>query len=145
MPRCAEFSRWLQCRTIYRKKMEKNRKLYILPFLGSLFQMAPSQFSKNEDKLEIYVFLLASWQPPSWILMLWANIASTNHNRWDKTRNNLFVWSRYELTWKIQNKINILNFKKFQTSKRHFELENKEKQNISMHILKVQVSRTRFS
>ena len=52
------------------------------------------------------------------------------HNRWNKTRNNLFVWSHYKVTWKIRNRINILNFKKFQTSRRHFELENKEKQNI---------------
>ena len=40
--------------------------------------------------------------------------------------------------------INILNLKKFQTYRRHFELENKEKQNISMHILEVKVSRTRL-
>ena len=45
-PRCAEFLRWLQCRTIYRKKMKKDRKLHILPFLGSLFQMTQSEFSK---------------------------------------------------------------------------------------------------
>ena len=49
-PRCAEFSRWLQCRTIYRKNLKKDRKLHILPFLGSLFRMAQSEFSKNDAK-----------------------------------------------------------------------------------------------
>ena len=76
-------------------------------------------------KLEIYVFLLASWQPPSWISILWANIASANQNRWDKTRNNLFVWSHYEVTWKIRNRSNFLNFRKFQMSRRNFEMERR--------------------
>ena len=53
-PRCAEFSRWLQCRTIYRKKMKKDWKLHILPFLGPLFRMAQSEFSKNYAKLFIF-------------------------------------------------------------------------------------------
>ena len=52
--RCAEFSRWLQCRAIYRKKMKKDRKLHILPFLGSLFRMAQSEFSKNDAKAFIF-------------------------------------------------------------------------------------------
>ena len=53
-PRCAEFSRWLECRTIYRKKMKKDRKLHILPFLWSLFRMAQSEFSKNHAKPFIF-------------------------------------------------------------------------------------------
>ena len=57
-PRCAEFSRWLQCRTIYRKKMKKDRKLHILPFLGSLFRMAQSGFSKNDETFKISLTIL---------------------------------------------------------------------------------------
>ena len=53
-PRCAEFSRWLQCHTIYRKKIKKDQKLHILPFLGSLFWMAQSEFSKNDAKPFIF-------------------------------------------------------------------------------------------
>ena len=53
-PRCAEFSHWLQCHTIYRKKMKKDRKLHILPFLWSLFRMAQSEFSNNDAKPFIF-------------------------------------------------------------------------------------------
>ena len=52
--RCAEFSRWLQCCTIYRKKMKKDLKLHTLLFLGSLFRMAQSDFSKNNAKPFIF-------------------------------------------------------------------------------------------
>ena len=53
-PRCAEFSCWVQCRTIYRNKMKKDRKHHTLPFLGSLFRMAESEFSKNDAKPFIF-------------------------------------------------------------------------------------------
>ena len=53
-PRRAEFSRRLQCRTIYRKKMKKDRKLHILPFLGSLFRMAQSESPRNDAKPFIF-------------------------------------------------------------------------------------------
>ena len=34
--------------------MKKDRKLHILPFLGSLFRMAQSEFSKNDAKPFIF-------------------------------------------------------------------------------------------
>ena len=50
-PRCAES--FIE-NSIYRKMMKKDRKIHILPFLGLLFRMAQSEFSKKDAKPFIF-------------------------------------------------------------------------------------------